>query len=132
MSAEERAREGRFSRVPIPGGNSRRVARAISSRPRSTRSASTMASRSSMPAEFLNLVREKMKLLKMDPSFMNRAVNEGFSGRREKTKRNLSDGGRGSELGLMDETDSGLDIDALKIVAEGATHCAGRTMRSWS
>jgi Fe-S cluster assembly ATP-binding protein len=66
------------------------------------------------------MVREKMALLKMDKSFMNRAVNEGFSGGEKKRNEIFQMAVINPTLGLMDETDSGLDIDALKVVAAGA------------
>ncbi len=61
-----------------------------------------------------------MKLLKMDPSFMNRAINEGFSGGEKKRNEIFQMAVMNPTLALMDETDSGLDVDALKTVAEGA------------
>src|SRR5919112_26951 len=64
--------------------------------------------------------RERMALLKMDKSFMNRAVNEGFSGGEKKRNEIFQMAVINPTLALMDETDSGLDIDALKTVAEGA------------
>jgi Fe-S cluster assembly ATP-binding protein len=69
--------------------------------------------------EFLNLVREKTKLMKMDESFLHRAVNAGFSGGEKKRNEILQMLVLEPTLALLDETDSGLDIDALKIVAEG-------------
>ncbi len=69
--------------------------------------------------DFLGLVKEKMKLLQMDESFLNRAVNEGFSGGEKKRNDILQMALLEPKLGLLDETDSGLDIDSLKIVAEG-------------
>jgi Fe-S cluster assembly ATP-binding protein len=71
-------------------------------------------------ADFLKLVRDKMKLLKMDASFMNRAVNEGFSGGEKKRNEIFQMAVCDPTLALMDETDSGLDVEALKTVAEGA------------
>jgi Fe-S cluster assembly ATP-binding protein len=69
--------------------------------------------------EFLTLVREKMKLMKMDESFLHRAVNAGFSGGEKKRNEILQMLVLEPKLMLLDETDSGLDIDALKIVSEG-------------
>ena len=69
--------------------------------------------------EFLKLGRENMGLLEMDQSFMNRAVNEGFSGGEKKRNEIFQMAVISPRLGLMDETDSGLDIDALKIVSNG-------------
>jgi Fe-S cluster assembly ATP-binding protein len=69
--------------------------------------------------EFLKLVKGKMKLLKIDESFMNRSVNEGFSGGEKKRNEILQMAILDPKLCVMDETDSGLDIDALRIVASG-------------
>lgn len=69
--------------------------------------------------EFLELMKEKMKIVDMDPSFTNRPVNEGFSGGEKKRNEILQMAVLEPKLGILDETDSGLDIDALKIVAEG-------------
>jgi len=69
--------------------------------------------------EFLKLVKDKMKLLKIDESFMNRSVNEGFSGGEKKRNEILQMAILDPKLCVMDETDSGLDIDAMRIVASG-------------
>jgi len=69
--------------------------------------------------EFLKLAREKMALLDMDPSFLNRGVNEGFSGGEKKRNEILQMAMLEPKLAILDETDSGLDIDALKAVANG-------------
>jgi Fe-S cluster assembly ATP-binding protein len=69
--------------------------------------------------DFLPLFREKLKLLQMDEAMMNRAVNEGFSGGEKKRNEILQMAVLEPSLAILDETDSGLDIDALKIVAEG-------------
>jgi len=69
--------------------------------------------------EFLKLVKGKMKLLKIDESFMNRSVNEGFSGGEKKRNEILQMAILDPKLCVMDETDSGLDIDALRVVASG-------------
>lgn len=69
--------------------------------------------------EFLSLVREKMKLMHMDESFLNRGVNEGFSGGEKKRNEILQMAVLEPTLALLDETDSGLDIDALRVVANG-------------
>jgi Fe-S cluster assembly ATP-binding protein len=74
---------------------------------------------------FLKLIREKMALLKMDPSFMKRAINEGFSGGEKKRNEIFQMAVCNPRLALMDETDSGLDIDALKVVANGASSLRG-------
>jgi Fe-S cluster assembly ATP-binding protein len=69
--------------------------------------------------EFLKLAREKMALLDMDPKFLNRGVNEGFSGGEKKRNEILQMAVLEPDLAILDETDSGLDIDALRAVAEG-------------
>ena len=69
--------------------------------------------------EFLTLVREKMKVMQMDESFLSRGVNEGFSGGEKKRNEILQMLVLEPSLALLDETDSGLDIDALKVVAHG-------------
>lgn len=71
------------------------------------------------PLEFDDFVREKMKLLQMNPDFLDRSVNEGFSGGEKKRNEILQMALLEPRLALLDETDSGLDIDALRIVANG-------------
>lgn len=69
--------------------------------------------------DFLNLVRDRMKLVKMDEQFLHRNVNEGFSGGEKKRNEILQMAVLEPALAILDETDSGLDIDALRVVAEG-------------
>jgi Fe-S cluster assembly ATP-binding protein len=69
--------------------------------------------------EFLKIAREKMALLDMDPAFLQRGVNEGFSGGEKKRNEILQMAMLEPRLAILDETDSGLDIDALKVVARG-------------
>jgi Fe-S cluster assembly ATP-binding protein len=69
--------------------------------------------------EFLKRAKEKMALLGMDPKFLNRGVNEGFSGGEKKRNEILQMAMLEPRLAILDETDSGLDIDALRAVAEG-------------
>jgi Fe-S cluster assembly ATP-binding protein len=69
------------------------------------------------PLEFDDFVREKMKLLDMDPAFLDRSVNEGFSGGEKKRNEILQMALLEPKLAILDETDSGLDIDALRVVA---------------
>jgi len=74
------------------------------------------------PLEFDDFVREKMKLLEMDPAFLDRSVNTGFSGGEKKRNEILQMALLEPKLAFLDETDSGLDIDALRIVAQGVNH----------
>jgi Fe-S cluster assembly ATP-binding protein len=69
--------------------------------------------------DFLSLIKEKMKLVEMDESFLKRPVNEGFSGGEKKRHEILQLAVLMPRLAILDETDSGLDIDALKVVARG-------------
>ena len=80
--------------------------------------------------EFLKLAREKMAVLGIDPKFLNRGVNEGFSGGEKKRNEILQMAMLEPRLAILDETDSGLDIDALKAVAEGvnALRCPDRAI----
>jgi len=71
------------------------------------------------PLEFLTIINEKLKLVKMSPLFLSRNVNEGFSGGEKKRNEILQMILLDSELSILDETDSGLDIDALKIISNG-------------
>ena len=71
------------------------------------------------PIEFLGIINEKLKLVNMSPVFLSRNVNEGFSGGEKKRNEILQMILLDSELSILDETDSGLDIDALKIISNG-------------
>jgi Fe-S cluster assembly ATP-binding protein len=119
LSAEERAREGVFLAfqypVEIPGVSTSYFLRAAVNAIRKHRGEDELDA-----PQFLAMVREKMALLKMDKSFMNRAVNEGFSGGEKKRNEIFQMAVVNPTLCLMDETDSGLDIDALKVVSSGA------------
>ena len=124
LSAEERAREGMFLAfqypVEIPGVSTSYFLRAAVNASRKHRNLPEMDA----PA-FLQLVKDKMALLKMDKSFLSRAVNEGFSGGEKKRNEIFQMAVMNPRLALMDETDSGLDIDALKVVAGGANSLRG-------
>ncbi len=86
-------------------------------------------SKSSLPiAEFRKLLNEKMELLRMDKSFARRYLNEGFSGGEKKRAEILQMAMLQPEIAVLDETDSGLDIDALRIVSEGVNALAGPHM----
>jgi Fe-S cluster assembly ATP-binding protein len=119
LSAEERAREGVFLAfqypVEIPGVSTSYFLRAAVNAIRKHRGETELEA-----VDFLKMVKDKMNLLKMDQSFMNRAVNEGFSGGEKKRNEIFQMAVVNPTLALMDETDSGLDIDALKVVANGA------------
>jgi len=119
LSAEERAREGIFLAfqypVEIPGVSTSYFLKAAVNAIRKHRGEEEYDA-----MDFLKMVKEKMGLLKMDQSFMNRAVNEGFSGGEKKRNEIFQMAVINPTLALMDETDSGLDIDALRVVAEGA------------
>jgi Fe-S cluster assembly ATP-binding protein len=119
LSAEERAREGVFLAfqypVEIPGVSTSYFLKAAVNAIRKHRGESELDA-----MDFLKLVKDKMNLLKMDQSFMNRAVNEGFSGGEKKRNEIFQMAVVNPRLALMDETDSGLDIDALKVVSQGA------------
>ena len=118
MPAEERAREGVFLAfqypVEIPGVNNVYLLKAGLNAVRKHRGEPEVDA-----FEFLALVREKMKLMQMDESFLNRGVNEGFSGGEKKRNEILQMAILEPSLALLDETDSGLDIDALRVVAGG-------------
>jgi Fe-S cluster assembly ATP-binding protein len=118
MPTEERARAGVFLAfqypVEIPGVNNVYLLKAALNALRKHRGEPEVDA-----FEFLGLVREKMKLMQMDESFLNRGVNEGFSGGEKKRNEVLQMTVLEPVLALLDETDSGLDIDALKVVANG-------------
>jgi Fe-S cluster assembly ATP-binding protein len=119
MDTEERAREGLFLAfqypVEIPGVSTSYFLRAAVNETRKHRGQPELDAK-----EFLKLVKSKQQLLKIDSSFMNRAINEGFSGGEKKRNEVFQMAVCDPTLCIMDETDSGLDIDALKVVAEGA------------
>jgi Fe-S cluster assembly ATP-binding protein len=118
LEPEERAREGIFLGfqypVEIPGVNNAVLLReAVNARRRHDGLDDVDA------FEFLKLAREKMASLGIDPKFLNRGVNEGFSGGEKKRNEILQMAMLEPSLAILDETDSGLDIDALRAVAEG-------------
>jgi len=118
LAPEERAREGVFLAfqypVEIPGVNNAYLLKAALNARRKHREEPELDA-----FEFLALVKDKMKLMHMDESFLNRGVNEGFSGGEKKRNEILQMAVLEPKLAVLDETDSGLDIDALKIVAGG-------------
>ena len=118
LEPEERARRGIFLGfqypVEIPGVNNAYLLKAALNAKRSHEGLSEIDA-----FEFLKLAKEKMALLDMDPKFLNRGVNEGFSGGEKKRNEILQMAVLEPRLAVLDETDSGLDIDALQSVAEG-------------
>jgi Fe-S cluster assembly ATP-binding protein len=124
MAAEERARAGLFLGfqypVEIPGVNNVYLLKAALNARRVQQGLPEVDA-----FDFLGLVREKMKLMHMDESFLSRGVNEGFSGGEKKRNEILQMLVLEPRLAILDETDSGLDIDALKVVAAGVNSQRG-------
>jgi Fe-S cluster assembly ATP-binding protein len=118
MAPEERAREGVFMAfqypVEIPGVSNVYFLKAALNAIRNHRGEDELDA-----MDFLSYVREKMGLVKMDESLLNRPVNDGFSGGEKKRNEIFHMAVLDPVLAILDETDSGLDIDALKIVADG-------------
>jgi Fe-S cluster assembly ATP-binding protein len=118
LSAEERAREGVFLAfqypVEIPGVSTDYFLKAAVNAVRKHRGEKELDA-----MQFLKLFKERRELLEIDDSFTRRAVNEGFSGGEKKRNEVFQMAVMNPRLGLLDETDSGLDIDALKTVAAG-------------
>ena len=118
LSAEERAREGVFLAfqypVEIPGVSTDYFLKAAVNEVRKHRGESELDA-----MQFLKLFKQKRELLGIDDTFTRRAVNEGFSGGEKKRNEVFQMAVMNPMLGLLDETDSGLDIDALKVVANG-------------
>ena len=121
MSPEDRALNGIFMSfqypVVIPGVNNTYFLRAaLNSKLKHNGLKEVNA------ADFMRLIREKLKLVEMDEKYLSRAVNDGFSGGEKKRNEILQMLTLEPQLSILDETDSGLDIDALKIVAEGVNN----------
>jgi Fe-S cluster assembly ATP-binding protein len=118
LAPEERAREGVFLAfqypVEIPGVNNAYLLKAALNALRRHRDEPELDA-----FDFLALIKDKMKMMGMDESFLERGVNEGFSGGEKKRNEILQMAVLEPRLAILDETDSGLDIDALKVVAEG-------------
>lgn len=124
LSPEERSRRGLFLGfqypVEIPGVSNLEFLRVA-----------TNARRSQLGDEeldtfrFEDLVRERLQVVQMDPAFLDRSVNEGFSGGEKKRNEILQMALLRPQVAILDETDSGLDIDALRIVANGVSQLAG-------
>ena len=118
MDPEERAREGIFLAfqypVEIPGVNSTYFLRTSLNEMHRHRGEEEVDA-----FDFLELIKEKLALVEMDESFLKRSVNEGFSGGEKKRHEILQMAVLEPKLAILDETDSGLDIDALRVVANG-------------
>ncbi len=118
LNADERARKGIFMAfqypVEIPGVNSAYFLKAALNEVRKARGEEELDA-----LDFLSLSRERLKLVDMDESLLKRSLNEGFSGGEKKRNEIFQMAVLEPKLAIMDETDSGLDIDALKIVANG-------------
>src|SRR5690349_20363859 len=118
MAPEQRAREGVFLAfqypVEIPGVSNMYFLRAALNAIRKHQNLDELDA-----VDFLGFVREKMKVLEMDQTLMNRPVNEGFSGGEKKRNEIFQMAVLEPKLAILDETDSGLDIDALRTVASG-------------
>ncbi len=118
LAAEERARRGIFLAfqypVEIPGVNNLYFLRTALNEIRKFKNEEEIDA-----ADFLEMVKEKMALVEMDQKLLNRSVNEGFSGGEKKRNEIFQMAVMEPKLSILDETDSGLDIDALRIVANG-------------
>ncbi|NIV49896.1 MAG: Fe-S cluster assembly ATPase SufC [Gammaproteobacteria bacterium] len=124
MAPEERAREGIFLAfqypVEIPGVTNTYFLKAALNAVRRHRGEEELDA-----MDFLTLAREKMKLVEMDEKFLSRGINEGFSGGEKKRNEIFQMAVLEPRLAILDETDSGLDIDALRIVADGVNRLRG-------
>lgn len=120
LAPEDRAREGVFLAfqypIEIPGVSSTNFLKTAINQVRKYRGQDGLDA-----VSFLKLVKEKMKLVEMDQSLLNRSLNEGFSGGEKKRNEIFQMAMLEPTLSILDETDSGLDIDALRIVANGVT-----------
>jgi Fe-S cluster assembly ATP-binding protein len=118
MPPDERAREGVFMAfqypIEVPGVSNAQFLRLAYNEKRKH-----MGEEELDPLEFKDLLKERAKVVEMDASFMTRSVNEGFSGGEKKRNEILQMAVLEPKLAILDETDSGLDIDALRIVAGG-------------
>jgi len=126
MEADERSRAGIFLAfqypVSIPGVT---VANFLRTAINARRRALNPEDKGMPIPEFRKMLKEKMELLKMDPTFAGRYLNEGFSGGEKKRAEILQMATLKPEIAILDETDSGLDIDALRIVSEGVNALNG-------
>ena len=120
MAPEDRARAGVFLAfqypVEIPGVSNTNLLKTALNEIRKYRGLEALDA-----MEFLSLIKERMKLVDLDQTLLSRSVNEGFSGGEKKRNEIFQMAVLEPKLGILDETDSGLDIDALRIVANGVT-----------
>jgi len=118
LSAEDRARKGIFLAfqypIEIPGVSNVNLLKTALNEIRKFHDEEELDA-----IDFLNLIKDKMKLVELDESFLKRSVNEGFSGGEKKRNEIFQMAVLNPKLAILDETDSGLDIDALKVVANG-------------
>ena len=125
LEPEERARAGIFLAfqypIEIPGVANNQFLRLAYNTVQAQRGKEELD-----PLEFDDFVRDKMKLLEMNPEFLDRSVNEGFSGGEKKRNEILQMALLEPRISILDETDSGLDIDALRIVANGVNQIANK------
>ncbi|WP_414526932.1 Fe-S cluster assembly ATPase SufC [Nodularia chucula] len=123
MEPEERARSGVFLAfqypLEIPGVSNLDFLRVAYNSRRKAQGLEELDA-----FDFDDLIEEKLEVVKMNPSFLNRSLNEGFSGGEKKRNEILQMALLEPKLGILDETDSGLDIDALRIVADGVNQLA--------
>ena len=126
MLPEERAHKGIFMSfqypVSIPGVNSMHFLRAAVNSIRKSQNKTELE-----PAQFIKIFKEKLKIVGLDESFSKRAVNDGFSGGEKKRFEILQMLLLNPKLTILDETDSGLDIDALKVVTDGVNNLRNTT-----
>src|SRR3982750_814621 len=124
MSPDERAREGVFMAfqypIEVPGVSNAQFLRLAYNEKQKHQGEEELD-----PLEFKDLLKEKAKIVEMDASFMSRSVNEGFSGGEKKRNEILQMAVLDPDLAVLDETDSGLDIDALRVVADGIREVRG-------
>ncbi|MGI8897326.1 MAG: Fe-S cluster assembly ATPase SufC [Pyrinomonadaceae bacterium] len=121
MAPDARAREGVFMAfqypIEVPGVSNAQFLRLAFNEKRKH-----LGEEELDPLEFKDLLKERAKIVEMDASFMTRSVNEGFSGGEKKRNEILQMAVLEPKLAILDETDSGLDIDALRVVAGGVNH----------
>ncbi len=131
MSPEDRAREGIFLAfqypVEIPGVSTTNFIKTAVNETRKHRGLEPLDA-----VSFLKLMKERMKLVSIDQSLLSRSLNEGFSGGEKKRNEIFQMAMLEPKLAILDETDSGLDIDALRIVANGVNASRTKTMPSSS